>query len=52
VLLCNERSSRTVYAPVSALARAEAAGQPLDPGLDTQLRACLARGREMVPGAT
>ena len=52
VLLCNDRSSRTVYAPVSSLARAEATGQPLDPGLDTQLRACLARGREMVPDAT
>jgi poly-gamma-glutamate synthesis protein (capsule biosynthesis protein) len=52
VLLCNERSSRTVYAPVSSLSRAEATGQPLDPGLDAQLRACLARGREMVPDAT
>jgi poly-gamma-glutamate synthesis protein (capsule biosynthesis protein) len=51
VLLCNERASRTVYAPVSELARAEATGRPLDPGLDTQLRACLARGRAVVPDA-
>lgn len=52
VLLCNERTSRTVYSPVGTLARAEATGQPLDPGLDTQLRACLARGRAVVPDAT
>jgi hypothetical protein len=52
VLLCNERSSRTVYAPVSTLSRAEAVGRPLDRALDSQLRACLARGREMVPDAT
>jgi hypothetical protein len=51
VLLCNERASRTVYAPLSELARAGATGVPLDPSLDTQLRACLARGQAVIPDA-
>jgi poly-gamma-glutamate synthesis protein (capsule biosynthesis protein) len=52
VLLCNEQADRTVRAPVSELARARATGQPLDPTLETELRACLARGLAMVPDGT
>ena len=44
VLLCNETASRTIYAPISALA-----DRTLPPFVQAELAACLDRTRAVVP---